>query len=119
MTSIEAPDLRSQYGRTVAGPGFRYQLPVDLAQRASEQRFLDALNRARLARTRQLRRRHRDLTHAYRAQPSGRVVLDLAVTTLVLRERGTQVPADETVERVLDAVLVVSRTYWSSTDPGT
>lgn len=86
--------------------------------RATDQRYLDAINRARTTRTRRLARRHRDLTAAYElGTADGSTVLDLAVATMVLRERQVPVPADETIERVLTAVLVVSRTYRYSTDP--
>lgn len=96
-------------------------LAADPAERhrALEQRCLAVLNRARLCPTPKLRRRYRRLLGVYRStpRPDGAVVLELAATVLVLRERGVGVRCDGTVEEVLAAVLTVSRSYRYSTEP--
>lgn len=123
MTAIPDPSsIPLMDDATVRRTILREQTRSHLLGRATaerDQRFLDALNRGVTARTRRLVRRHRDLTAVYETgRATGSQVLDLACAVLVLRQRGVRVPCDETVDRVLEAVLAVSRDYRYSTDPG-
>lgn len=84
-----------------------------------EQRCLAAINRARCTSTRRLRRRCHSLMSAYRSGTTGGVVLELAATVMVLRERGIPVRGDGTIRQALNAVSEVSRTYRTPMAPRT